>query len=89
MAAEEKFVFESLQDTNSIKDFLKSLTEGIEKGKVTLSTNGDEIELYPSGLLQFSVKVKRKGSDNKMNIKIAWKDDKKNQSILQEQILVS
>ena len=89
MAAEEKFVFESLQDKNSIKDFLKSLTEGIEKGKVTLSTNGDEIELYPSGLLQFSVKAKRKGSDNKVNIKIGWKDDKKNQGTLQEQIMVS
>ncbi len=73
--AEEKFVFDSLQDCSTIKDFLQSLTEGFEKGAITLNTNGDEIRLSPQGLLNFTVKAKRKGNENKLSIKISWKDN--------------
>ena len=72
--AEEKFVFDSLQDSETIGKFLESLTEGFDKGSITLATNGDEIVLSPQGLLNFTVKAKRKGDVNKMSIKIAWKD---------------
>lgn len=75
--SEEKFVFDSLQDSETIKDFLGSLTDGFEKGCITLSTNGDEIELNPQGLLNFMVKAKKKGSTNKLSIKVAWKDSRK------------
>ncbi|QGY38640.1 amphi-Trp domain-containing protein [Pseudodesulfovibrio cashew] len=72
--SEEKFVFDSLQDTDTIKDFLVSLTDGFERESITLSTNGDTIELNPNGLLSFTVKAKRKGAENKLSIKISWKD---------------
>lgn len=75
--SEESFVFDSLQDSESIKDFLSSLTDGFERGTITLSTNGDTIELTPHGLLSFMVKAKRKGSANKLSIKVAWKDSHK------------
>lgn len=71
---DEKFVFDSLQDCSSIKEFLASLTEGFEKGKITLSTNGDAIELNPQGLLSFMVKAKKKGTSSKLSIKVSWKD---------------
>ncbi|WP_319778521.1 amphi-Trp domain-containing protein [Maridesulfovibrio sp.] len=74
MASEKKFVFESLQDAESIRTFLQSLVDGFESGTINLSTNGDEIELHPEGLLNFTVKAKRKESGNKINIKIGWKD---------------
>ncbi len=73
--AEEKFVFDSLQDSESIRIFLQSLTEGFEKGSITLSTNGDTIELAPHGLLSFTVKAKKKDSTSKLSIKIGWKDN--------------
>lgn len=72
--SEEKFVFDSLQDSETIKDFLASLTEGFEKGTITLATNGDTIELCPKGLLNFTVKAKRKGQESKLSIKVSWKD---------------
>lgn len=72
--AEEKFVFDSLQDCETIKEFLTSLVEGFENNSITLSTNGDEIKLTPKGLLQFMVKAKKKGPENKLSIKIAWKE---------------
>ena len=75
--SEEKFVFDSLQDSKTIKDFLTSLTEGFDKGSITLSTNGDEIELNPEGLLNFMVKAKKKGAENKLSIKVEWKESAK------------
>lgn len=72
--AEEKFVFDSLQDCGTIKDFLASLTDGFDKGSITLATNGDAIELTPKGLLGFTVKAKKKGNGNKLSIKVEWKD---------------
>ena len=72
--ADEKFVFDSLQDCGSIKDFLASLTDGFDKGSITLATNGDAIELCPRGLLNFMVKAKKKGNGNKLSIKVEWKD---------------
>lgn len=72
--AEEKFVFDSLQDCKTIRDFLASLTEGFDKKSITLSTNGDTIDLVPEGLLAFTVKARKKGISNKLSIKIAWKD---------------
>lgn len=72
--AEEKFVFDSLQDCGTIHDFLVSLTDGFAKGSITLASNGDAIELCPSGLLNFMVKAKKKGSGNKLSIKVEWKD---------------
>ena len=71
---EEKFVFDSLQDSETIRDFLMSLTDGFDKGIITLSTNGDAIELSPQGLLNFMVKAKKKGNENKLSIKVSWKD---------------
>ena len=72
--AEDKFVFDSLQDSETIKEFLQSLTEGFEKGSIHLATNGDDIQLSPRGLLNFTVKARRKGADNKLSIKISWKE---------------
>ncbi|WP_319764640.1 amphi-Trp domain-containing protein [Maridesulfovibrio sp.] len=74
MAGEKKFVFESLQDSESIRAFLQSLVDGFESGTIKLSTNGDEIELTPEGMLNFTVKAKMKSGASKINIKIAWKD---------------
>ncbi len=46
----------------------------LSRVKINLSTNGDEIELNPAGLLNFSVKAKRKADANKIAIKVSWKE---------------
>lgn len=84
--SEEKFVFDSLQDGETIKDFLASITDGFGKGKITLSTNGDAIELYPCGLLNFTVKAKKKGNETRLSVKVSWKDSSAPKDI-QETIL--
>lgn len=88
--SEEKFVFDSIQDSETIKDFLASLTDGFDKGTITLSTNGDAIELSPKGLLNFMVKAKKKGSgETKLSIKVAWKDTRDSESDNQAPLKVS
>lgn len=74
--SEDNFFYESVQDSETIKDFLQSLLEGIKKGQVKLSTNGDEIFLKPANLLKFEVKASKKAEKAKLNIKISWKETK-------------
>ena len=72
--SEEKFYFDSLQDAESITRFLQASTDGMVKGEITLSTNGDAISLFPNGLLGFMVKAKKKRGTNRVSVRISWKD---------------
>ena len=74
MGSSESFNFESMQDSVSIKDFVHSLLNGLHSGKVILSSNGDQIELHPSNMLNFEVKAKKKGRTGKITIKISWRE---------------
>ena len=76
MAQEEKFFFESLQDPQAIKDYLSSLVDGLEKGRIVLATNGDELTLETPDLLKFTLKAKRKAETSKLSIKLSWKDER-------------
>ncbi|MFP4071203.1 MAG: amphi-Trp domain-containing protein [Desulfovibrionales bacterium] len=74
MANEEKFLFESLQDTKTIQNFLEALVDGFSRERIVLTTNRDEIALVPSGLLNVSIKARKKEGGSKLSIKISWKD---------------
>ena len=74
MASENKFEFESLQDTQSIKTFLEAITEGMSTGKIMFSSTEESIEMVPKGLLHFAIKARKKNNENKITMKIAWKD---------------
>lgn len=77
MAEDGRFVFESFQDRETIKEYFRALMDGIDKGRIVMSSDGEGIELHPDELLRFAVKVKRKGGDSSLSIKISWKDKKK------------
>lgn len=73
MAAEDKFEFESIQDSQTIKDYLQSLVDGIDKGRIVLSTDGSELELNPALLIKFEVKAKKKGDSTKLTLRLSWR----------------
>lgn len=75
MTGDDQFVFESRQDSISIRDFLESLMRGLEKEHLVLSTGGDRIELSPQGLLDFTVKARRKGGVCTVNLEIGWREN--------------
>jgi amphi-Trp domain-containing protein len=74
MPNEEKFVFESMQDTRTVQSFLDALVEGFGKERIVLATDGSEISLSPSGLLNVSIKARKKDGATKLSVKVAWKE---------------
>ncbi len=73
--AEQKFFFESIQDSETIKSYLESLIRGIAQKKIVLSTDSEDITLHPNGLLKLTVKARKKSDKNRLSIKMAWTDE--------------
>jgi amphi-Trp domain-containing protein len=89
MSSDESFNYESIQDVDTIREFILSLVNGLESGSMNLSSNGDRIELHPSGMLKFSVKAKRKGQTGKVTVRISWKEKPDDRSLSDEPIKVN
>ena len=71
------FRHESLQNRDSIQTFLKALTEGIAKGKVSFSDDDDSISMAPDGLLNLKLSVSQEDNRNRINLRITWEDREK------------
>jgi amphi-Trp domain-containing protein len=78
--AEQKFVHESLQDIQSIRSFLDALITSVDKKRLILSSEGQEMVMEMEGLLKFSLRAKKKGGENKLSIKISWSDTPETQT---------
>lgn len=74
MTQDGKFEFESVQDCQTIQKYLEALQEGFGQGRIVLISDGSEICLNPGGFMKFGVSVKKKGAENKLGIKVSWKD---------------
>ncbi len=74
MSSDAKFSHESLQDKETIKQYLEAVLDGLDQGRIVLSSREDEIELQPEGLLKLTLKARRKGESSKLQIKIQWED---------------
>ena len=72
--AEQKFTHESLQDLKSIRAFLDALITSVDKKRLILTSEGQEIVMEMEELLKFSLRAKKKGGENKLSIKISWTD---------------
>ncbi|MCU7906881.1 MAG: amphi-Trp domain-containing protein [Candidatus Thiodiazotropha sp. (ex Epidulcina cf. delphinae)] len=68
----KNFRHESLQDRESIQAILKAITQGIAKGKLTLSDEDDEMIMQPDGLLQLRVSAAQDAERHRINLRIAW-----------------
>jgi amphi-Trp domain-containing protein len=66
------FRHESLQDRESIQAILKAITQGVAKGKLTLSDEEDEMVLNPDGLLQLKVTATQDTDRHRINLRITW-----------------
>jgi amphi-Trp domain-containing protein len=78
------FRHESLQDSKTIKDILKSLTDGLASGKLSFSDADDSIELRPKGLMNLKITASQEDNLNKVNVRITWQSevkDKENKSL--------
>ena len=69
------FRHESLQDCKSIRDILKSITNGIDKGKVTFSDEDGEIVMTPKDLLHLKLTASQDENRRRINIRISWQEE--------------
>lgn len=74
--SEQNFFFESYQDVSSMKTYLNALIDGIAKNKLTLTTEGEELILYPNGMLKLTIKARKKNEKSRLSIKIAWTEER-------------
>ena len=72
-----EFTHESLQDTTSIGKYLEALAEGFRSGTLQFSSGKKAMRLRPSGLLELTLKAKRKSGDSRLQIEVAWKEPKR------------
>jgi amphi-Trp domain-containing protein len=68
----KNFRHESLQDRDSIQGLLKAISQGIAKGKLTLSDEDGEMVLQPDGLLQLKVAATQDEERHRINLRITW-----------------
>ncbi len=72
----KKFDYESLQDAHSIKSYLVSLIDSLEKGRIILKSDGEELAMRVDDLMKFSVQAKKKDGQNKLSIKLSWSESR-------------
>ncbi|MGD8912044.1 MAG: amphi-Trp domain-containing protein [Candidatus Thiodiazotropha sp.] len=68
----KNFRHESLQDRESIQGLLKAISQGIAKGKLTLSDEDGEMIMQPDGLLQLKVAATQDEERHRINLRITW-----------------
>jgi amphi-Trp domain-containing protein len=74
MSQKGKFSYESIQDSEILLTYLKTLVQGFESGTMRFSVKDQEIELHPSGLIHFAVEAKAKRGRMKLYLKFAWRE---------------
>ena len=66
------FRHDSLQDCKTIRNILKSISNGLVEGKLTFSDNEDEIVMEPKGLLDLKVTATQEEDRHRISIRISW-----------------
>ncbi|MEJ1354679.1 MAG: amphi-Trp domain-containing protein [Candidatus Sedimenticola sp. (ex Thyasira tokunagai)] len=75
--SKNSFRYESLQDTKTIQDILKSITKGIAKGNLSFSDEDSAIVMEPEGLLNLKVTASQDETRHRIHIRIAWQAEEK------------
>lgn len=63
-----------------IAESLRKISEGLEKGDITLSSGEEEVNLKPSQEPEFEIKVGEEGEEISLELEIEWnpgKEEKK------------
>ena len=69
----KEFKHESLQDPESITDYLAALTEGFQSGSLKFSDSDGDIVLRPNGLVHFEVDASEKRDRIRLSLRFSWK----------------
>ncbi len=76
MKQHTRFVHESLQDMDSIEDFLKSISKAFGSGELVLEDEDGQLSIKPGGLLHLKITASEEDDRNRLNIRITWQNDR-------------
>lgn len=63
---------ESYQDNESIKRYLHQIIDGLEEGKISISSGEESITLEPHGLMEFVFNSSQSKNKQQLSLKICW-----------------
>ncbi|MBF0531233.1 MAG: amphi-Trp domain-containing protein [Deltaproteobacteria bacterium] len=70
----DHFKHESLEDVESIINYLSALKEGFETGALRFSSDDQILILKPQGLVNMDVDVRRKGDEVRLAVRLRWNE---------------
>jgi len=73
--ADNDFRFETLQETEVVRDYLRAIADGLSSGGLSLATDGREVRLEPKGLLRFRCDARKGKRRSRVTIKLAWREE--------------
>ena len=76
MAKTDEFIYESLQDRQSIVKYLNALVDGFSSGKLLLGVKEQQMALEPQGLIRIEVEGEKKDDKMKLKLKFQWKENR-------------
>jgi len=75
--AEGFFKHDSLQDRESIRQYLDVLQKAFASGTLRLRMGEESLEMEPGEMIEFTLEAKKKGDRRKLSLKFSWKDEDK------------
>lgn len=72
--SDEKFRHESLQDKESIGNYLNALKDGFLNGCLQFTWKDKRLVLEPKGLIKFDLETEKKDGAVKMILRFRWED---------------
>ncbi len=75
--AEGTFKHDSLQDRESVQQYLNILQQAFASGHLRLRMGDKLLELEPGEMIEFTLEAKTKGDRRKLSLKFTWKDEEK------------
>lgn len=73
MGDKKEFRHESLQDPQSVAQYLGAIQRGLASGKLSLRDSGGEIHLEPGELIRLAVKASRRRDEVGLTLRLRWK----------------
>ena len=74
MSKDSLFNHVTVQDVDSLSDYLDAVREGFRQGKLTLKDKRKELTFEPQGLVDFHLGAKRTDNHCTLTLKFSWRE---------------
>jgi amphi-Trp domain-containing protein len=71
----DTFKYQSATDQPELAGYLRALAEAVERGEILLADSGRSFSLNPRGLINLTLKARRKDGRSRVNMDIIWAEE--------------